>query len=64
VQVGINDPDSAKFREVSEKNGVICGQINGKNAAGAYSGFVPFVAKPIEEKMIAEVYGQNDDLTK
>lgn len=43
----LRDPDSAKFRDsfVSRKSGapVVCGYINGKNAYGAYPGFVRFV---------------------
>ena len=52
------DPDSSKFRYVrfiqkeesqdGTVSGYVCGQINGKNAFGAYSGFTPFM---LEVKM-------------
>jgi len=39
----LNDPESAKFRNVRLVNGiVICGEVNGKNLHGAYVGFTPF----------------------
>lgn len=42
------DPDSAKFRNVVDKgDGIWCGEINGKNRMGAYSGYQPFVATVI-----------------
>jgi flagellar basal body-associated protein FliL len=39
----LNDPESAKFRNVRfvNSNGV-CGEVNGKNGYGAYAGFTPF----------------------
>jgi hypothetical protein len=49
------DPESAKFRRVSAgilKDGdlkgqaVVCGEINGKNANGAYAGYSRFVSIP------------------
>ncbi|WP_170929967.1 MULTISPECIES: SPOR domain-containing protein [unclassified Pseudomonas] len=41
----LKDPDSAKFRnERPAPAGGICGEVNGKNALGAYSGFSPFLA--------------------
>ncbi|HFT7037083.1 TPA: hypothetical protein ACXE54_003484 [Klebsiella michiganensis] len=53
IAADTRDPDSSKFRYVRfiQKEeaqdgaivGYVCGQINGKNAFGAYSGFVPFM---------------------
>ncbi|RIJ09897.1 hypothetical protein DXT77_15765 [Pseudomonas sp. 91RF] len=41
----LKDPDSAKFRnERQVSDGGICGEVNGKNGFGAYSGFAPFFA--------------------
>jgi hypothetical protein len=59
----LKDPDSAKFREVFERNGVVCGQINGKNSVGGYSGFMPFYAKRVNGKMVATILKESDDLT-
>lgn len=39
------DPDSAKFRSVEIKlhgQGLVCGEINGINRAGAYAGYEKF----------------------
>lgn len=45
---GLRDPSSAQFRDVATtrlaSGGVaVCGEINGKNAYGAYEGFQRFV---------------------
>lgn len=41
----LKDPDSAKFRnERKVADGGFCGEVNGKNGFGAYSGFAPFFA--------------------
>ncbi|WP_158958812.1 SPOR domain-containing protein [Pseudomonas sp. PB106] len=41
----LKDPDSAKFRnERQVADGGVCGEVNGKNGFGAYSGFAPFFA--------------------
>ncbi|WP_267268543.1 SPOR domain-containing protein [Pseudomonas protegens] len=41
----LKDPDSAKFRnERQVADGGVCGEVNGKNGFGAYSGFAPFLA--------------------
>src|SRR3546814_698861 len=44
VAAELKDPDSAKFRNLlayPDKN-LVCGEINGKNSFGAYSGFIDF----------------------
>lgn len=37
----LKDPMSAQFRNVTG-NTAVCGEVNGKNSFGAYSGFKPF----------------------
>lgn len=62
----LRDPSSAQFRDLRsgeyDGQGVICGEINGKNAYGAYAGFTGFVA---HESMIGEVtsFTANDGRT-
>ncbi|ATS38430.1 MULTISPECIES: hypothetical protein [Xanthomonas] len=42
------DPDSAKFRKVRLQGMNVCGEINGKNAYGAYVGYKRFYySKPL-----------------
>jgi len=44
----LKDPDSAKFRDVRvvvwDGSNAVCGEVNGRNGYGAYSGFSKFVA--------------------
>lgn len=41
----LKDPDSARFRnERQVSDGSVCGEVNGKNGFGAYSGYAPFFA--------------------
>lgn len=45
VAYKLKDPGSAQFRNEREvSGGKFCGEVNGKNAFGAYSGFHPFLA--------------------
>ncbi|KAF1692743.1 hypothetical protein CSC62_14000 [Pseudoxanthomonas jiangsuensis] len=37
------DPSSAQFRNMLVGDGVVCGEVNGKNRFGAYVGFKPFL---------------------
>lgn len=39
---GFGDPDAVQFRHIRTGNGAICGELNAKNAFGAYVGFQPF----------------------
>lgn len=43
----LKDPESAKFRNVRAglrgKDYMVCGEVNGKNSYGAYSGYRPFM---------------------
>lgn len=46
VTAGLRDPSSAQFRNESLKpSGWLCGELNSKNAYGAYAGFKRFMAK-------------------
>lgn len=38
----LRDPSSAQFRNVRRNQVFVCGEINGKNGFGAYSGFTRF----------------------
>lgn len=40
----LRDPGSAKFRNIKTNESAVCGEVNGKNAFGAYSGFKRFVS--------------------
>lgn len=44
IAATLKDPDSAKFRGIKAypAKGLVCGEVNGKNSYGAYSGFSPF----------------------
>lgn len=53
----MRDPSSAQFRNIKVRpvndpkvpvNVAVCGEINGKNAHGAYAGFARFIADPIK----------------
>lgn len=52
----LRDPSSAQFRNVKTTPGYVCGEINGKNGYGAYSGFVRFYA----DKTTANIDPQDD----
>ncbi|HQS97325.1 MAG: hypothetical protein B7X90_11180 [Novosphingobium sp. 17-62-19] len=39
----LRDPSSAEFRNIMQGSSATCGEVNGKNALGAYVGFKPFV---------------------
>lgn len=43
VAAELRDPASAKFRDIRQGSQATCGEVNGKNALGAYVGFKPFV---------------------
>ena len=48
VRQRMRDPDAAKFRNVHYYSGgrahIVCGEVNGKNAFGAYTGYEPFMS--------------------
>ena len=39
----LRDPGSAEFRDITVGETIACGEVNGKNGFGAYSGFSKFV---------------------
>lgn len=43
VSYGLRDPSSAQYRNVAARAGAVCGEVNGKNAYGAYAGFKHFI---------------------
>ena len=43
VSEKLRDPDSAQFRSIRVGDGAACGEVNGKNGFGAYSGYRKFV---------------------
>ena len=49
----LRDPESAQFRDVatSDDGTWVCGEINGKNAYGAYAGYQRFVVKGVYTAM-------------
>lgn len=42
IREALADPDSAKFRNVKEISGIVCGEVNAKNRLGGYVGYVRF----------------------
>jgi hypothetical protein len=42
VAAELRDPSSAQFRNIREGTEVACGEVNAKNAFGAYTGFRKF----------------------
>lgn len=54
----LRDPSSAQFRNVrTDGDGYVCGEINGKNGFGAYSGFSEFYAfESVDGDWIATIY--------
>lgn len=43
VARSLRDPGSAQFRDVKRVGESVCGEVNGKNAYGAYAGFKHFI---------------------
>lgn len=43
VAAELRDPSSAQFRGIYGSGDTVCGEVNGKNGLGAYSGFRKFV---------------------
>ncbi|WP_251962295.1 hypothetical protein [Pseudomonas sp. Marseille-Q5299] len=46
VAAQMKDPASAQFRNerVVGGDGTVCGEVNGKNSAGGYAGFISYAA--------------------
>lgn len=64
----LRDPSSAQFRKVrTDGKSYVCGEINGKNGFGAYSGFSEFYAfETVEGEWMATIHdeGQIDELPR
>lgn len=52
VRNAMRDPDSATFRNVESREGVVCGEVNGKNGYGGYAGFRRFSYNPADKKVV------------
>lgn len=52
VAYDLKDPSSAKFRETKTVGPAVCGEVNARNAYGAYAGFKHFIV--VEGKVIME----------
>lgn len=51
VSYSMRDPSSTQFRNLTfsdKEKSTVCGEVNSKNGFGAYVGFKPFHATPIE----------------
>lgn len=57
----LKDPSSAQFQNVRESGEYVCGEVNGKNSFGAYSGFRRFVAGPLGVTLEPEEPGETRD---
>lgn len=53
------DPASAQFRDLRRRGDHICGQINGKNRMGAYSGYTDFYAFEDNGEWFAEFFPED-----
>jgi hypothetical protein len=56
TRANLKDPSSAQFRNVVQNGDMICGEVNGKNGFGGYSGFERFVAWSNQYERKNEVY--------
>ena len=58
IRDALKDPDSAKLRWVyavhsTSGNTLYCGEVNGKNAFGGFTGFLPFLYNPTGNPRVA-----------
>ncbi len=60
VRQHVRDPDALEFRNVEERNGIVCGELNGKNPFGGYVGYSPFSYDPADKKVIMTADGWGD----
>jgi hypothetical protein len=68
VQNSFKDPDSVKFEDLvvypMGKNWALCGEVNGRNSFGAYTGYHQFVAFKVSDAQTAVyVDGETDELS-
>ncbi len=54
----LKDPSSAQFRDVHKTDQAVCGEVNGKNAYGAYVGFRHFIVESGSVSMEPELPGE------
>ena len=63
VAYDLIDPSSAQFREVRQTDdGTWCGQVNGKNRMGAYTGYNDFFALEIGSEYFVTIVNPNDEI--
>lgn len=48
----LKDPSSAQFKDVRRVDDAVCGEVNGKNSFGAYSGFQRFFVVDGQEPVL------------
>ena len=53
------EPDSAKFQSVRDRGTYVCGEVNGKERQGGYSGYRRFVYDRRKEAAIIDPVEQN-----
>lgn len=63
VAYTLRDPDSAQFRNSRlTGRGAVCGQVNGKNGFGAYTGFTGYIvigrSPTIKKEGLDEAFGK------
>ncbi len=60
----LKDPESAEYRNIRrvDRSSMICGEVNAKNAFGAYTGFKPFVVNGSGAKLNFSVDDPSDPL--
>lgn len=62
----LRDPETSRFRRITIGNSstikAICGEVNGKNAMGAYSGYATFIF--FTQTGAANIYDQGADNSK
>lgn len=65
VVENFKDPSSATFRNVKVSDGTVCGEVNGKNSYGAYSGFDKFYGSYYEGSgaVVGHVMNASDEAT-
>ena len=56
----LRDPDSARFRNVEYREPFLCGEVNGKNGFGGYSGFERFITASKEATFIESSLGPGE----
>lgn len=69
TRAGLKDPDAAQFKNIQRINATftddtkqtyICGEVNGKNSFGAYTGFRVFKGRFIGDRFALDVIADRD----